>query len=121
MSITSRPVERDVQLPLFVRTWATPSSERTAYNPLDFTIYQRGKLYGVREGDGITEYIRCQHCGELKVARRYNFEPHPNTKSGFLHACRECRNASRRDQRGSNYNAYMREYMRSYRERQAAS
>ena len=105
----SRPVERDVQLPLFVRTWATPASERTAYNPLDFTVYTRGQLFGVREGDGITEYIRCQHCGQLKVARRYNFAMDERNKSGFEHVCRTCRNDARR--------GYMREYMREYRNR----
>lgn len=109
----TRPIETDVQLPLWIVADATPSALRLRDNPLDRAVYSRGRVFGLRVATGeLVEYIRCQHCGELQEARRWNFAPDERNKSGFEHVCRQCRNQQRNtDERRS----YMRDYMRRYR------
>lgn len=114
----SRPVETDIQLPLFIREHATPAALRMPDNPFSRAVYTRGRVSAWREATGeIVEYIRCQHCGELKEARRWNFSPHALTKSGYEHVCRDCRNKQQRQWREGNPDrtSYMRDYMRKYR------
>lgn len=101
-------VERQLALPFFIREHATTMTLRTTLNPLDRAVYQRGRVLGVRDGDGITEHIRCNCCGLLLPAKPYNFRVDSRNKSGFEHVCVDCRNSKRR--------TYRKQYMRSYRE-----
>jgi hypothetical protein len=104
-------VETDVQLPLFVRQHITPAGERTRQNPLDFQVYRRGNLHGIRQPDGsVREEARCDTCRCWKPA--YHFPPITNSRSGIRKDCYDCYNAKRRT---PERRAYMKHYQRERR------
>ena len=44
-------------------------------------------------------YVNCKGCGKELELNKENFEPHSNTKSGFLGTCRVCRRAAKNEKK----------------------